>query len=54
MRGALLRELTAHPGQDEAALSKATGFDLARIAAALPGLIAEGFVAEEGGRFRIA
>ena len=54
VRGALLRELTERPGQDEAELAGATDFNATRVAAALLGLIAEGFVADDGGRFRIA
>lgn len=54
LRGALLRELTAHPGQDAAALADATGFEPPRAGAALEALLAEGFLSEDGGRFRIA
>ncbi len=54
VRGALLREITARPGQDATALADATGFDEARVATALTGLVAEGFLAGDDGRFRIA
>lgn len=54
VRGALVRELTARPGQGEVELAGATGFDAVRVASALLGLIHEGFVSDDGGRFRIA
>lgn len=54
LRGAILRELTAKPGQDVGALARATGFESTRVEAVLGALLAEGFLAEVGGRFGIA
>ncbi len=54
VRGAVLRELTATPDQDAAALAAATGFEAERVLAALEALTGEGFLAADGGRYRIA
>jgi A/G-specific adenine glycosylase len=54
LRGALLRELTARPGQEASELSDATGFESPRVERALAALLAEGYLREDGGRFTIA
>ncbi len=54
VRGALLRELTVRPGQGLDALVFATGFELDRVSTALDALLAEGFLGESDGLYRIA
>jgi len=55
LRGWLLRELTARPGQPAAALAAAApSFSGDMVAAALVALTAEGFLFETDGRFQIA
>jgi len=55
LRGWLLRELTARPGQSAAALAaSAASFPGEMVVAALAALAAEGFLVETDGRFRIA
>lgn len=54
VRGAILRELTARPGQSAESLVGATGSEEERVSAALEALVTEGFLAAEDGSFRIA
>lgn len=54
VRGALLREITARPGQSAAALADATGFEANRVEPALEALTTEGFLVAEDGFYRIA
>ncbi len=53
LRGALLRELTARPGQNATELADATGFDPLRVEGILAALRAEGFLSEEDGCFGV-
>lgn len=52
-RGAVLRALIAVPGLDVAGIAAETGVDEERIARAVAALMAEGFLAADGGRLRI-
>jgi A/G-specific adenine glycosylase len=55
LRGWLLRELTARPGQSTAALAQAAAsFPLDVVVSALSALTSEGFLVETDGRFNIA
>ncbi|MHB1340565.1 MAG: HhH-GPD family protein [Coriobacteriia bacterium] len=54
LRGALLREITAAPGQSSDALARACADDPDRVATALEALRAEGFLTVENGLWRIA
>lgn len=54
LRGALLREITARPGQSTDALARTLADEPGRVATALDALLAEGFLAIENGTWRIA
>jgi len=53
-RGAVIRTLTAHNNQEYAELYGNTQTEKLLFDKALDGLIREGFVAEEGGRYSIS
>lgn len=54
LRGAVLRELTAHPGQSADVLTAVLHDDGERVSRALEALRAEGFLTETSGDWRIA